>query len=269
MIGAVLLLICGFAVARASAPFQLSAEGTTVYDITNNISWLADADLAASKRFGLPVCDGAVDTKTCINASGLMSYQAVPASVAAMNAANYLGHSNWQLPTTPVSDHICSLGETSPKVMESTGPDNVTPLAGSGQLSSTGSVGGFGIFSNPNVHWNAVVPLETHNASKHIPAFDNTGPPTTGLAIANLAALQQNIQVIIRDDAGAQIGVPQSLTLAPHRHKQFLLPELLPAVTGQRGMVEFTAPQGQSYSIIGLRARSSDGTLTTIPVFTN
>src|SRR4029077_11850565 len=77
-------------------------------------------------------------------------------------------------------------------VMESTGPDNVASLAGSGQLLSNGSVSGFGIFSNPRVHWNAVVPLETRNASKYILAFDNTGALTTGLAIANLAALQQN-----------------------------------------------------------------------------
>jgi hypothetical protein len=37
-----------------------------------------------------------------------MSYQAAVAWVAAMNAANYLGHADWQLPTTPLDDASCS-----------------------------------------------------------------------------------------------------------------------------------------------------------------
>ena len=69
-------------------------------------------------------------------------------------------------------------------VMESTGPDSAATLVGSGQLLSNGNVSGFGIFSNPKVHWNAVVPLETRNASKYILAFDNTAPLTTGVAVA-------------------------------------------------------------------------------------
>jgi hypothetical protein len=31
-----------------------------------------------------------------------MNYNAAAAWVAAMNAANYLGHNNWQLPTTAI-----------------------------------------------------------------------------------------------------------------------------------------------------------------------
>ena len=65
-------------------------------------------------------------------------------------------------------------------VMESTGPDSAATLVGSGQLSSNGNVSGFGIFSNPKPHWNAVVPLETRNASKYILAFDNTAPSPRG-----------------------------------------------------------------------------------------
>ena len=41
-----------------------------------------------------------------------MNYQAAVAWVNAMNAANYLGHSNWQLPTTPNLDASC--GRTGP-----------------------------------------------------------------------------------------------------------------------------------------------------------
>ena len=104
-IAVILSVGCGMFSLDASAPFQLSADGTTVYDTANNVTWLANADLPATNRFGLPVCDGTVNTKTCVNASGSMSYQAAAAWVAAMNAANYLGHNTWQIPTSPIRDN--------------------------------------------------------------------------------------------------------------------------------------------------------------------
>ena len=106
-IAVVALVACGLPALHASATLLPSPDGTTVYDTTNNVSWLTDANLAASNKFGLPVCNGAVNTKTCVNASGSMSYQAAAAWVAAMNASNYLGHSNWQIPTTPIRDNGC------------------------------------------------------------------------------------------------------------------------------------------------------------------
>lgn len=83
------------------------ADGMTVYDTVNNVTWLADANLAATNRFTLPLCAPSAG-QPCVNASGSMNYAAAVAWVAAMNAANYLGHSNWQLPTTPPNDSGCS-----------------------------------------------------------------------------------------------------------------------------------------------------------------
>jgi hypothetical protein len=94
-----------------TATLILSLDGKTVYDAANNVSWLANANLPASNRFGLPPCIGP-GTQTCVNASGSMRYDAAVAWVQAMNAANYLGHSNWQLPTTPTNDSGC--GKTGP-----------------------------------------------------------------------------------------------------------------------------------------------------------
>jgi uncharacterized protein (TIGR03437 family) len=100
------LAACGLLPLQAGTTLVLSPDGITVYDATNNITWLADFNLAASSRFGLPVCSGSsIDTKTCVNPSGSMRYQAAAAWVAAMNTANYLGHNNWQLPTTPAIDN--------------------------------------------------------------------------------------------------------------------------------------------------------------------
>jgi hypothetical protein len=107
MIVAAALVAFGLWPLQAGATLVLSPDGITVYDTVNNISWLANADLAATNRFGLPLCTSATDPKACVNASGSMSYQSATAWVAAMNAAAYLGHTNWQLPTTPHVDSSC------------------------------------------------------------------------------------------------------------------------------------------------------------------
>jgi len=99
------------AAGAASATLILSLDGTTVHDTVNNVSWLADANLPSTNRFDLPLCTGP-GTQMCINASGSMRYDAAVAWVQAMNAANYLGRSNWQLPTTPTNDSGC--GKTGP-----------------------------------------------------------------------------------------------------------------------------------------------------------
>jgi len=97
-----------FSPTQASGALQLSPDGTTVYDQANGINWLANMNLAASNRFGVPLCDGSGKQPTCVNSSGLMNYPSASAWVQGMNAANYLGHSNWQLPTTPLVDTNCN-----------------------------------------------------------------------------------------------------------------------------------------------------------------
>lgn len=92
---------------RSASNLVPSADGTTVYDSAHNITWLADANLAAHVHFGLPTCAGN-PPQPCINPNGSMDYASAAAWVAAMNAAAYLGHSNWQLPTTPNVDHGCN-----------------------------------------------------------------------------------------------------------------------------------------------------------------
>ncbi len=103
-----LFLLPAFQAAAALVP---SGDGLTVYDTVNNITWLADLNLPASNRFGLPLCNGA-GQQICVSVGGAMHYPSADAWVAAMNAANYLGHGNWQLPTTPAIDRSC--GRTGP-----------------------------------------------------------------------------------------------------------------------------------------------------------
>lgn len=102
-------MLVNLGIAAAASSLVPTKDGTTVYDSANNITWLADANLAVNVHFGLPTCTGSGALPTCINPSGSMNYQSAAAWVAAMNAAHYLGHSNWQLPTNPLVDNSCPL----------------------------------------------------------------------------------------------------------------------------------------------------------------
>ena len=83
MMGAAALVACGLSTLQAGSTLVLSADGVTVYDTVNNINWLADTNLAATNRFGLPLCNGSGSgTQNCVNASGSMRYQAAAAWVA-------------------------------------------------------------------------------------------------------------------------------------------------------------------------------------------
>ena len=93
---------CGMAVLvqaqQASGRFAASADGLTVHDNMLRVTWIADADLPATRAFGLPV-----------QKSGAMTYATAKQWVAALNASGYLGHKNWTLPATPTTDSGCSV----------------------------------------------------------------------------------------------------------------------------------------------------------------
>ena len=106
---------CAFTLATATVQAALlgrlpATPGGTdyqaYYDTTLNITWLADANLAASNTFGLPtgVSLGTYPGDTSgvngiIYASGRMNWPGAKFWIDAMNAANYLGYNDWRLPT--------------------------------------------------------------------------------------------------------------------------------------------------------------------------
>ena len=77
--------------------------GQTVADPALGVTWLADANLARKDTFKV----------AGINEDGSMDYQTAVNWVAAMNAADYLGHDTWMLPATPSYDPGCSSHNTS------------------------------------------------------------------------------------------------------------------------------------------------------------
>ena len=92
--------------AAAGLGLQVNPGGQTVYDPAAQITWLADANLAAKQTFGVPD----------INPDGSMEHEAAVQWVAAMNKAEggrgYLGQTNWQLPETGALDPSCSMKGT-------------------------------------------------------------------------------------------------------------------------------------------------------------
>ena len=143
------------------------------------------------------------------------------------------------------------------------------PLSvGWAQLSTGGSVNGFAIFKNSSGQ-EAVVPLETRNAPSYLLAYDNAGALATGLAIANLASGAADVNVVIRDDTGRQIGT-RTINLPPQGHQSFMLTDAqsgFPVTVGKRGTVEFDTPQNGQISVLGLRAKGA--AVTTLPVLAN
>jgi hypothetical protein len=94
----VLVLVLGLVCINANAALVSRLNGQAVYDTDLNITWLADASLSVSNTFG---------ASGVINPTGTMSWFTAQNWLAAMNAANYLGFSDWRLPTTLYPDENC------------------------------------------------------------------------------------------------------------------------------------------------------------------
>jgi hypothetical protein len=137
-------------------------------------------------------------------------------------------------------------------------------VVGSAQLTTSGNIGGFAIFRYNPSGQEAVVPLETRNATAYVLAFDNTDELATGVALANVSNQAANVPVVLRDDTGASLGTA-TINLAARGHASFILTSSYASVAGKRGTVEFETPTGAQISVLGLRATPA-GAVTTIPV---
>lgn len=82
----------------AQAALVPDSSDQTVYDTVKNVTWLANANLAATTTFGV----------SGINPDGSMSWNTAQGWITAMNTANYLGSSQWSLPATSLPDIGCS-----------------------------------------------------------------------------------------------------------------------------------------------------------------
>ena len=141
-------------------------------------------------------------------------------------------------------------------------------LTGSAQLGGSGAIDGFAIFHQIAPAQEAVVPMETRNASSYLLAFDNTPGTGIGVAVENVSAQAGSVGVIIRDDTGAQIG-SGTLPMSANGHMSFVLSTQFPVTANIRGTVEFDTPFGGQISVLGIRFTQPKNALTTIPALAN
>jgi hypothetical protein len=154
-------------------------------------------------------------------------------------------------------------------IVDSAGVQTPPVLIGSAQLAATGAVDGFAIFHQIVTTQEAVVPLETRNARSYLLPFDNTNNLVLGVALANISAQSVTVQVVIRDDTGAQIATGSLPQLAAGDHFQFGLATQFPITANKRGTIEFDTPQNGQISVLGLRFTPPNNALTTIPALAN
>jgi len=93
-------LVAGLAVVlmagSVNAALLSRLSGQAYYDDALQITWIANANLAATNTFGVTgICTN--NTSPC-SGPGTMTWAKANEWIAAMNAANYLGVNNWRLP---------------------------------------------------------------------------------------------------------------------------------------------------------------------------
>ena len=113
-------------------------------------------------------------------------------------------------------------------ILEASGPGNIPFQEGSAQLNSAGMIDGFAIFHYSPTNQEAVVPIETRNATSYLLPFDNTNGVLTGVAIENVSTLGGAIQLTIRNDTGATVGTG-SVALNPAGTHVVRAPDSIPS----------------------------------------
>jgi hypothetical protein len=105
----------------ANATLIPNPDGLRVYDTFLKVTWLADADLPATKvhpagqpfyaLLGFQTCDK-THLEPCVDTNGAMSYDTAQAWVQALNnypGDGYLGHHKWTIPRVLASDPNCTI----------------------------------------------------------------------------------------------------------------------------------------------------------------
>lgn len=130
------------------------------------------------------------------------------------------------------------------------------------------SLGGFAVFRTTAGNGTAqegTAPLQTQFESKMDLQFDDAGGFLTGVAVVNLTSTATTVTATIMDLNGNQVGT-YPLALGPFGHTAFELPNNF-AVTGNlQGIVQFVNSNGGNIAGVGLRASTTTGTFTSVPI---
>lgn len=123
LFGTVCAAILNLFTMSSHAALSSVLNGQAVYDDDLDITWVADANLAASNTFGLPTGESlgqhpdditGFGLNGIIYENGVMNWSGALFFIDAMNEANYLGFSDWRLAITLVPDSTCTNSDGSP-----------------------------------------------------------------------------------------------------------------------------------------------------------
>ncbi|MDP8990899.1 MAG: hypothetical protein M3N41_12575, partial [Acidobacteriota bacterium] len=148
--------------------------------------------------------------------------------------------------------------------VDSQAPPAAALAVGSAEVAADSGVSGYIRFRYDPRDQDALVPLETRQASAYTLAFDNTSGIATGTAVANLANSPATIPVVIRDASGAQIG-SASISLPARGHASFVMSDRFANTANRSGTLEFDTPMNGRISVLGMRFPPGQR-FTTIPV---
>ena len=146
-------------------------------------------------------------------------------------------------------------------------------LVGSAQLAATGAVDGFAIFHQILTTQEAVVPMETRNASSYLLAFDNTGGAGAGRSGGERFGAGRSHSGDHSRRHRRRHQRPGSDHFAGRQRPHFLRVVRsglgFPVTANKRGTIEFDTPAGGQISVLGLRFTPPNNALTTIPALAN
>lgn len=165
--------------------------------------------------------------------------------------------------TAPTSVVNTALNPEQILILNTNATQGAAVQIGSAQLTTNGNVNGYVVFTYLPNGQQAVVPIESRNASSYVIAFDNTANIATGIAVNNAANAAASIPVILRDSNGNQLGTG-SVALAANGHSAFILSQQFPATANIQGTIEFDTPSGGTIGAVGIRTPPAL-TFTTLP----
>jgi sugar lactone lactonase YvrE len=132
---------------------------------------------------------------------------------------------------------------------------------------TTSSLAGYAVFrsNNNGVISEGTTPLQTTFESKLDIPYDDTAGYVTGYAVSNLSTSPTTITMTVLDISGNQLGTC-SFSLNGSGHHSDLFPSQCAVAANQQGIVQFNSTSGGSLAGVGLRASTTAGTFTSIPV---
>jgi hypothetical protein len=133
---------------------------------------------------------------------------------------------------------------------------------------SQGSMIGYAVFRTASgaAVSEGTTPLQATSGTKLILPFDNTGPFVTAFAISNLSASPATITMTVLDISGNQLGTCSVNFNNAYAHRSDLLPNVCGVSANQQGIVQFSSTSGGGLTGVGLRASTTTGTFTSIPL---